>query len=603
MKNYSICILAAASLTFFLPGIGSANELEYKIGGKLQSDLRFRIDTKSVGDYYKGLELQPGVARNENVFKLKFETWYRNVAGVIDIDFVWLGYPEQLVELGDLTERVGVSPYYLQAHSAYIEATDIFVDGLDLKVGQQLVLWGVGDQFNPTNNINSNDVEDVFMFGEQIANFMVRADYNFLDQWSLSGVLIPVFKPAQLPRSAELGLAMVDRLPFIETHLRYRMQLENFLSGMAEYPTTVAKVEAQMPERNFENMPFAFRLAGVLFEQDIAISYYRGRHDFPQARQNYTWQTKFESRLCNPAVENPDPDIECEDGVYGLMESDVILNYPRMQVLGFNLAGEIPLDWISKSILGLGYRIEIGIYFPERQEYTIMKDDVVILGIPLPGGQYDYRLGKDRLGNDRKPLVVDDTVFAKWVLGLDYTFGPHVMLNLMWVHGMADEFGAGDFLNKGFVVRQGGVDTTIGDPVLCFLNTAVVENDQAKAAQICGNRYTTEVLRPRIGDYIVFGIDLKFADDNALFRLFTIWDISGYYRSYYDTGQGRRVLKYQSLFGDGFSMIIFPEFNYNFGNGLEIGLGALFQLGKQYTKFGDPAAGGSLAWTRARYSF
>jgi hypothetical protein len=595
MKNYSICFLAAAALMYCLPEPVSANELEYKIGGKLQSDLRFRINTKSVGDYYKGLELQPGVARNENIFKLKFETWYGNVAGVIDIDFVWLGHPEQLVELGNLTERQGVSPYYLQAHAAYLEATDIFVDGLDLKVGQQLVLWGVGDQFNPTNNINSNDVEDVLMFGEQIANFMVRADYNFLDEWSISGVLIPIFKPAQVPRSAELGLAMVDRLPFIETHLRYRMQFENALSGKAKYPTTVAKVEAQMPERNFENMPFAFRVAGVLFEQDIAISYYRGRHDFPQARQNYTWQTIFDSPLCNPAVANPDPDIDCVDG---LMESDVILNYPKMQVLGINLAGEIPLDWISSTILGLGYRLEIGIYFPESQEYTVMKDDIEILGFPQPGGEYDYRLG------GRRPLVLDDKVFAKWTLGLDYTFGPHVMLNLMWVHGMTDEFGAGDFFNEGFVLRQGGVDTEIGDPVLCFLNDLVVGgNDQPTAAQNCGNIHTTEVLRPRIGDYIVFGIDLKFADDKALFRLFTIWDISGYYKSYYDVGQGRRVQKYMSLFGDGFSMIVFPEFNYNFGNGLEIGLGALFQLGKGYTKFGDPAAGGSLAWTRARYSF
>jgi hypothetical protein len=219
------------------------------------------------------------------------------------------------------------------------------------------------------------------------------------------------------------------------------------------------------------------------------------------------------------------------------------------------------------------------------------------MGFEQEGGEYDYRLGYGV-----KPLVVDDKVFAKWVLGLDYTFGPHVMLNLMWVHGMSDEFGAGDFFNEGFVVRQGGV--TAEDPVLCLLNEIVLENnDEATAAQNCGNRYTTEVLRPRIGDYIVFGIDLKFADDNALFRLFTIWDISGYYKSYYDADQGRRVQKYMSLFGDGFSMVIFPEFNYNFGNGLEIGLGVLFQLGKKYTKFGDPAAGGSLAWTRARYSF
>jgi len=48
--------------------------------------------------------------------------------------------------------------------------------------------------------------------------------------------------------------------------------------------------------------------------------------------------------------------------------------------------------------------------------------------------------------------------------------------------------------------------------------------------------------------------------------------------------------------------VLFPEFSYNFGNGLELGAGALVNLGKSYTKFGDPAAGGSLTFARARYT-
>jgi hypothetical protein len=63
------------------------------------------------------------------------------------------------------------------------------------------------------------------------------------------------------------------------------------------------------------------------------------------------------------------------------------------------------------------------------------------------------------------------------------------------------------------------------------------------------------------------------------------------------------VRKFLSAFGEGFSAIVYPEFNYNFGNGLDIGFGALLQLGKDFTKFGDPAAGGSLIWTRGRFRF
>jgi hypothetical protein len=64
------------------------------------------------------------------------------------------------------------------------------------------------------------------------------------------------------------------------------------------------------------------------------------------------------------------------------------------------------------------------------------------------------------------------------------------------------------------------------------------------------------------------------------------------------------IKKHNSFYTEkGFSAVIYPELGYNFGNGLEVGLGVLLQLGKEHTKFGDPAAGGSLAWGRARFSF
>jgi len=598
-KTAQAAFFALLAASFF-HGHAAADELEYRLGGKLQSDLRFRVNNKSVGDYYKMMRLEEGVARNENTFKLKGEAWYGDYAAVVDIDFIWLGYPENVMEIGELSDRSRVDPYYLQTHALYLEATDIMLDGLDLRVGQQLVLWGVGDQFNPTNNLNSNDVEDKLMFGEQIANFMVKADYHFLDRWSISGVLVPVFKPARLPVSADLGLAMIDRIPFDEQGLRYRNEFESAMSTAARYPTVVTTVNANMPERNFENMPFAFRLAGNLFEQDIAISYYRGRHDFPLPVANHASQSVFDTELCNPAIDpddpNFDPQIHC---IQGLLETTVDLAYPKMQVIGFNMAGEIPLDWISSSLLGIGYRVEVGVYFPERVDFTVTKDEIVIAGIPQPAGEYDYRLP-----GDRRPTIVDDDVFAKWVVGLDYTFGHDFMLNLMWVHGMVDEFGAGDFFNRGYLVRASEIATD--DPFTCFFNNFDIldpENSAISAARVCGHKNAREILRPRLGDYVVLGLDFKFADDNALLRLFAIWEVTGYYETYYDEASGQRVKKYLSLFGEGFSMILFPEFNYNFGNGLELGCGALLQLGKNHSKFGDPAAGGSLVWTRARFSF
>jgi hypothetical protein len=103
---------------------------------------------------------------------------------------------------------------------------------------------------------------------------------------------------------------------------------------------------------------------------------------------------------------------------------------------------------------------------------------------------------------------------------------------------------------------------------------------------------------------VVIGVDLKFLNDNALLRLFTIWDVTGVEEEHWDRERKERVRTTHSIFSkEGFSAILYPEFNYNFGNGLELAVGALIGLGEDYTKFGDPAAGGDLIWTRGRFSF
>ncbi len=576
-------------------------ELELRWGGKLQTDLRFQVLPKSAGvfydrsdnTFYERDDIPSGLRRNENIFKLKLDAIYGLFAGVADIDFVWLGYPGEIEGISDLSLRDRVDPYYFEAHAAYLEACDFILDGMDLRIGQQLVQWGKADQFNPTNNLNANDLEDVLMFGQQMANAMVRLDYNPWSSIELAGVLVPIFKPALLPRSAALGLAMTDRLPFTDQSLRHRVHLEKSFAELDKdlfpnmrYPTVTSRVVPELPETSFENMQFAFRVAYTLFGQDLAISYYKGRHDIPQPISNHTAQDP--QPFCNRANE--------EDCTAGLLSTVARVGYPEMQVVGFNLAGEIPLDWILSSLGGIGYRLEVGVYFPEEVHISLTNDDIQI-GILQPAGEYDY--DNDGEPGGPRPLVVESTPFAKWTLGLDYSFGSHVMMNLMWIHGMADEFGAGDFFHEGWLVRKGGARIANQEE---FENCILFEGPGRCVPQYAP-QYATEILRPRIGDYVALGVDVKFADDRALFRLFGLWDISGYYEDRWDADENARVRKYLSLFGDGFSAILFPEFNYNFGNGLELGFGALFQFGKNYTKFGDPAAGGSFVWTRARFSY
>ncbi len=272
----------------------------------------------------------------------------------------------------------------------------------------------------------------------------------------------------------------------------------------------------------------------------------------------------------------------------------MLLSYPRMHVYGLNVSGEFnPFKWISESIRGLGYRVEAALIVPQLTTLQLTQD--ALPALMQGAGEYDYQSAGHPGGNP--PTVVTATPFAKWTVGLDYTFGEHVYANLQWVHGLADEFGAGDFLHPGgWAVRASGVSTNAAQTgALCV--TPTPPN---------GAQCATETLAPKLGDYLVLGADFKFLEDAGLFRLFTIWDLNGVYVSQWDSTlkTPERTLTHYSLFtSTGFSATIFPELDYNFGNGLELGAGALVLLGHSYTKFGDPAAGGSVVFTRGRYSF
>jgi hypothetical protein len=553
-----------------------SDAVKVELGGQFQSDLRFRLDTPEVGSWYNEAAPIPDVARNQNLLKLKLNAESGRFAGVADVDLVFMGYPAAMNGIGGLSERQMIDPHRLEAHSLYIEGRDVF-PGMDLRIGQQLAQWGVGDQFNPTNSANANDVEDRLLFGDQLSNFMVRADYTMFSSWTLSSLLIPVFKPALLPSSGVLGLMEVERLPFWEDELRWRVHAEReTAAGLLNTPTVVSQVNPAMPETSLGNMQYMFRLGGWVGMQDVAVSYYKGFADVPQATTTHS--ILVNNPECNPADE--------EDCINGVLHNTVGLEYTPIQVVGLNLAGEVnPLGWIHPSIQSIGYRIEAALIVPERLEMTLTQDALDFALMPQEAGEYEYGL------DGAKPTIVSDTPFMKWAIGLDYTFGRSVYMNAQWVHGMFDEMGAESIFHGGWVSRGGGVDSEALETSVCSLNQD-------------GTECAWEISRPRIGDYLVTGADISFANKNGLLRIFTLLDLGGAREEHWDPEGGERVQTFHGVFSEkGFSAVIFPELSYNFGNGFELGGGVLLELGQPHTKFGDPAAGGSVAWTRARYSF
>jgi hypothetical protein len=550
---------------------------------RVESDVRFRLEERSVSDAWASQGVVAGVERNQNLFGVQLEAGFEDVKAVAQIDAVVFGYQQEIDRIGLLTRPEETQPWRLDVNELYIDVRGLVFDDLDVRIGQQIAAFGVGDQFNPTNNLNPDDLRDPLLFGRLAGNFMARADYWVTEDLRLTGVLVPLFRPAMLPPTASLGPVAIDRLPFLDERVRWRVAAERAAaeSPLGRHPTQIDGTRVVLPDPSFANMQAAFRIAGTVAEQDVALSYYRGRHDFPVPIANATRQVP--GAFCGV----PTYGVLCADG---RLLTDVTLAYPEMHVYGLNASGEIPLGFLG-DIPGLGWRLEAALVVPEEQRIALSNGNLDLGLIQIAEGEYDYD-GDGVPGGGDAPLVVRAQPYLKWVLGLDYTFASSVYVNAQWVHGLPDEFGAGDWLIGSDVeLRRGTIDT-----------------DRTTAAVRCalprdGSSCVREIVRPRQADYLVLGVDVKFLDDQLLTRLFTIWDLSGYGESFYDPELGYRRTDYHAFYTpEGFSAVLFPEISYNFGNGLELASGALVQLGKSYTKFGDPVAGGSVAFARARYT-
>ncbi len=566
----------------------AGDKIEFDFGGKVQYDLRFRPIKYTYGSFYSDPADPATLSRNELIGKFKLGVKYGKFGMKSDLDFVLRAYP-RTDTLTDLYDYNAVTPFRFEAHSLYLYGSDLLVKGFDLRIGQQKALFGVGDQFNPTNTINPYDFEDVLLFGDQIGNLMVRMDYTPAWNWQITGILVPIFKPALLPRTSHLAQTP-DRYPFTDPTLRHNLAAEQDLAmSTFGYPTVVRDVRIQQPDFTPENMQGFFRVGATLGGQDIALSYYRGRSDIPQPTRNLTEQVDLEEPLCET---DPTGDTECIDGY---LFNDVTLEYPRIHVVGLNMAGEInPFGKVHKSFKALGYRLEVGLFIPEEETNTFIDQGTVHFDFPIFGttvpvdkvGEYPYPNGK--------ATVVEQKPFVKWVLGLDYTFNKYVYMNTQWVHGFPDEFGSGAFWETGTTTRASGIreGVTTLDCVDIETFTGV------------GETCASEWLKPKLGDYLVWGTDLRFLSNSALLRLFFIWDMIGVYEETWDPDAAERVRIHHGPFSeDGFSLVFYPKFEYNFGNGLDMSVGALLQFGKPWSKFGAAENGGHQIFTQARYRF
>ena len=406
------------------PRLKSASEkIADATKGKLQT--RFRLVSSLYFDVDRAEPKK--ISRNENRLEFYFAyTPNKHVQIVGDAEPVLMGV-SQAQELDDLASQVYLQRFHMESDAAYVALTDL-APGLDIKVGRQIVVWGTADKFNPTNNINADDLEYRQLFTEPIANQMLVVDYAPLrdrDKLFFQGVYVPLFFPALLPPSAAAGLKdPYAEAPFVNAAeiAKITYLQEDYLPKNPKFlPFVNGHVE--MPEQKFTNGQFAFKLGSRLGEVDLSASYYYGRHDIP---------LPVEARTTMVAPLNQDPPPA--DGVYFI--SDVRLIYPKMQVIGLDFATQLPF------LGNMGIWGEGGLFIPEAQQFSI--------DLPqLPGGGLDVT-PNDGMVNPEAAIVgaaVKKQPFIKATAGLDYTFGKHVYVQTQYIRGMINEFGAGHIGN------------------------------------------------------------------------------------------------------------------------------------------------------------
>jgi hypothetical protein len=227
--------------------------------------------------------------------------------------------------------------------------------------------------------------------------------------------------------------------------------------------------------------------------------------------------------------------------------------WPRVDVLGADLAGSI------EKLKGLGYWVEAGLFLPQKITYGVYNElfgghDPVTFqptGMTDAAGHPKYTLVAN-YPEAQRGTVISSTPFLKLTAGLDFTWNKYIYSNLQYVYGFIDEFGSG----QQCYARPGSM---IGDTPRC---------------------------EARIGHYLVLGSDIKLFSDQLLIRFFGAFKVPQI---------GDDNLK--------FTAVLFPQIAWAVWDATELSLGAFVFLGDRDTKFGDPAAGASEIFLKARFTY
>ncbi len=351
-----------------------------KLSGGLLTDQRFLLQSPN------------SWAWNENRLTLKFE---KKITGNSKFySEIWLrniGLP-QISSSADLYNKGIIDPYNLEIREAYVQLFGFLSENLDVKIGRQRITWGTADKLNPTDNLNPYDLEDILDFGRHRGSDAISFDYYFNTEFSLQGVFIPFFQPANMP----VGIFANALTPSME--MPPGMTLKSFNDTIS------------MPQYNLgESSTAGLKFKGFVAGFDFSLSYVWGYDGIPFATNNTFIPV---------------------DTVGGININSQ-LSFNRTHIFGADMAG---------SIGGVGVWAEAAVFLPENK--VIMTNDFSAF---YPAGTPPEMTMMDT-------TILEKEAYVKFIIGADYNFANGTYLNIQYLHGFMNERGK-DKLNDYFFVQ------------------------------------------------------------------------------------------------------------------------------------------------------
>jgi hypothetical protein len=222
---------------------------------------------------------------------------------------------------------------------------NLYAGNFDVRIGQQIVVWGRADAFNPTNNVTpqnflarSTDEDD-----RRMGNFLIRGTY-YWDPVSVELLWVPQYIPSVLPIPIQLF----------------------------QLPLGVRFDEALNPDARLKNSAIAAKLDFEMSAFGGSLSYFHGYMPLPGVTMK---------------------PIEISD--QGAITIPIALKAYRMNVVGTDF---------STTAGSFGLRGEAA-YRKPLDEYNADKNEVIDSTIHIPNPDLQYVLGVDKTIGDFSIIV------------------------------------------------------------------------------------------------------------------------------------------------------------------------------------------------------